>query len=159
MTLDSRIVRTSRVGACAALASIVLVAASLAPAAAQAQMSASELETLVAPIALYPDPLLAQVLPAATYPDQVAEAAQYVATNGTNGVDQQGWDPSVAAVARYSEALQMLGNDPNWTYDLGTAFLDQTTGVMDAIQQMRSRAKASGALQDSPQQKIVYDEE
>ncbi len=159
MKFESRVVRISRLGACAVFAGFVLVVASLAPAAAQAQLSASELETLVAPIALYPDPLLAQVLPAATYPDQVAEAAAYVAKNGTNGVDKQGWDASVAAVARYSEAIQLLGNDPNWTYDLGTAFLDQTTGVMDAIQQMRSRAKASGALQDSPQQKVVYQEE
>ncbi|MCC6742790.1 MAG: DUF3300 domain-containing protein [Acidobacteria bacterium] len=149
--------RTRRWGAFAA--GIVLTLAMLAPAPAHAQQSAAELETLVAPIALYPDPLLAQVLPASTYPDQVAEAASYVASNGVSGVENRGWDPSVSAVARYSEAIQLLGSDPQWTNDLGTAFLDQTSAVMDAIQQMRSRAKASGALKDSPQQTVVYQEE
>jgi hypothetical protein len=118
-----------------------------------------KIEALVAPIALYPDPLLAQLLPASTYPDQVAEAAAFVAKNGTDGVDKQGWDASVAATARYKEAIELMGSDPVWTEKLGTAFLEETTAVMDAIQQMRSRAKAAGALQNTPQQQVVMQEE
>src|SRR4051812_34140147 len=109
----------SRVATRALMAGLVLATIALVPAIAAAQMSSGELETLVAPIALYPDPLIAQILPAATYPDQIAEAADYVGKNGTNGVDNQGWDPAVAAVARYKEAITMLGDDPVWTEQLG----------------------------------------
>src|SRR4051794_27554874 len=87
----------SRAAALVLTAGLALAIVALLPATAAAQRSASELETLVAPIALYPDPLLAQLLAAATYPDQAVEAADYVARNGTNAVDSQGWDASVAA--------------------------------------------------------------
>src|SRR5262245_4702177 len=111
MTSDLTIEHLSRASArILFFAALTLISIAFVATPASAQKTASELETLVAPIALYPDPLLAQVLPAATYPDQVAEAAAYVAQNGTNGVDQQGWDTSVAATARYTEAINKLGN-------------------------------------------------
>src|SRR3954464_11844554 len=123
MTTDVKFTHSTRAIAWPLMAVVALALITFDPVRSLAQRQESPIEALVAPIALYPDPLLAQLLPAASYPDQVAAAAAYVAKNGTNGIDQQGWDASVAAVARYGEALQLMGNDPQWTYDLGTAFL------------------------------------
>lgn len=147
--------------AVARLTTAVLVLSLLCyiPAISAAQRTTTSMEALVAPIALFPDPLLAQLLPAATYPDQVSAAAAFVATNGSTGIESHGWDATVEAVARYPEAIELLGNDPRWADELGIAFLDETGALMDAIQQMRARALASGALRDTPQQRVVIEDE
>ena len=120
------------------------------------QFSPDQLDNLVAPVALYADPLLAQVLLAATYPDQVVNAAQYVRTNGTNGIDQQYWDVSVKAVAHYPTVLNMMDQKIDWTTSLGQAYAQQSSDVMQAVQHMRALANNQGNLRDSPQQQVVY---
>ncbi|HQR39015.1 MAG TPA: DUF3300 domain-containing protein, partial [Blastocatellia bacterium] len=146
------------------LAFCALVAASLAPPPAQAQsgyLSSSELEVLVAPIALYPDPLIAELLPAATYPDEVADAADYVDAHGATdkNIDRQPWDASVKAIAHYPDAINKMADDMDWTADLGDAFLAQPEDVMDAIQTCRGVAKDRGVLKTNEQQTVVYEEQ
>ncbi len=153
------------VGAAAALAFglIVTPAATaaaqnptLAPApAAYQSLSADQLDNLVAPVALYADPLLAQVMLAATFPDQVQQAAQYVRANGTDGIDDQYWDVSVKAVAHYPTILNMMDQKIDWTTALGQAYAGQSSDVMQAVQHMRDLAQQQGNLQNTPQQQIV----
>ena len=121
-------------------------------------LSAAQLESLVAPIALYPDPLLSQVLAASTYPLEIVEAAQWLRQNSAltgvaleDAAKQQDWDPSVQALVLFPDVLQRLSENIRWTTDLGNAFLAQQAGVMDAVQKMRSRALTSGNLTSTPQ--------
>jgi hypothetical protein len=102
--------------------------------------SAPQLDNLLAPVALYPDALLAQVLVAATFPDQINEAARWVRGNGPNGLDNQWWDLSVRAVAHYPTVLNMMSNRIDWTTSLGQAYVMQSTDVMVAVQRLRSMA-------------------
>lgn len=126
------------------------------PPSAPAKRSAADLEKLVAPIALYPDPLLATVLPASVYPLEIVQAARFVAdTNNLAKLDAQPWDDSVKAVARVPEAIKKLNDDLSWTMELGEAFLAQDKDVMDAIQFMRSKAQKAGTLQTTPQQTVT----
>jgi hypothetical protein len=126
------------------------------PPSAPAKRSAADLEKLVAPIALYPDPLLATVLPASVYPLEIVQAARFVAdTNNLAKLDEQPWDDNVKAVAQVPEAIKKLNEDINWTIQLGEAFLAQDKDVMDAIQSMRGKAQKAGTLQTSPQQVVV----
>ena len=126
------------------------------PPAAPVKRSAAELEKLVAPIALYPDPLLATVLPASVYPLEIVQAARFVAdTNNLAKLDEQPWDENVKAVARVPEAIKQLNEDISWTIELGDAFLAQDKDVMDAIQAMRSKAQKAGTLQTTPQQIVT----
>lgn len=128
----------------------------MAPPAAPPKRSAADLEKLVAPIALYPDPLLATVLPASVYPLEIVQAARFVAdTNNIAKLDQQPWDENVKAVARVPEAIKKLNEDISWTIELGEAFLAQDKDVMDAIQTMRGKAQKAGTLQTSPQQVVT----
>ncbi len=127
-------------------------------------LSPQELDNLVAPIALYPDPLLGQVLAAATYPLEIVEAQQWSQQNGgpsgqalIDAARQQNWDPSVQALVAFPDAMAMLTRDIRWTTDLGNAFLAQQTDVMAAIQRMRVRAQQNGRLQ-SNQQEVVSDQ-
>src|ERR1017187_1363512 len=85
--------------------------------------SPDQLDNLLSPIALYPDPLLAQVLVAATFPDQVEEAARYVRSSGQNGIDDQTWDVSVKAVAHYPTVIGMMADKVDWTTSLGQAYV------------------------------------
>ncbi len=117
--------------------------------------SPQQLDNLLAPIALYPDPLLAQVLPAATFPDQIEEAARYVRANGTDGVDNQYWDVSVKAVAHYPSVLNMMADRIDWTTATGQAYVYQSTDVMTAVQRLRGMAHAQGNLISTPQQEVV----
>ncbi len=126
-----------------------MAAASVVP------FTADQLDNLVAPVALYPDPLLAQVLLASTFPDQIAEAAQYVRANGVNGVDDQYWDVSVKAVAHYPTVLNMMDSQLDWTTSLGQAYAQQSTDVMQSVQHMRQLAQAQGNLESTPQQQVV----
>ena len=147
------------------LTCVVALEGAIAPATfatAQAQdptatASAAQLERLLAPIALYSDPLLAQVLLAATFPDQITEAAQFVRAHGTGGIDDQSWDVSVKAVAHYPTILNMMDAKPGWTSELGQAYASQSTDVMDAVQRLRGQANAQGNLVTTPQQQVVVE--
>ena len=129
---------------------------------AAALLSPDQLNNLVAPIALYPDPLLSQVLAASTYPLEVVEAEQWLKQNsnlqGAQLIDaakRQNWDPSVQALVAFPDALRLLANDVRWTTDLGNAFLAQQANVMSAVQTMRARARANGRLNTTPQQVVT----
>jgi hypothetical protein len=120
--------------------------------------SAAELDRMLAPIALYPDPLLAQLLPAATLPAQVVLADRYLREGGDmNQADAQPWDNSLKALARYPATLRMLDDNLAWTTDLGLAFLNQPADVMDSVQRLRAQARAMGNLLSTPQQTVLVD--
>jgi hypothetical protein len=121
--------------------------------------SAAELDRMLAPIALYPDPLLAQLLPAATLPAQVVLADRYLREGGDmNQVDAQPWDNSLKALARCPATLKMLDDNLAWTTDLGQAFLNQPGDLMDSVQRLRAQARALGNLVSTPQQTVVVDD-
>ncbi|TMI04043.1 MAG: DUF3300 domain-containing protein [Betaproteobacteria bacterium] len=134
----------------------------LAPAHAQQRLySQPELDALLAPVALYPDPLLSQILAAAVYPDQVAQAADWSRRNpGVSGddavqmVQDQPWEPSVKALVAYPDVLARMGESPQWTSDLGNAFLGQQTQTMATVQALRQRAQASGYLRSDGEQQV-----
>jgi hypothetical protein len=120
------------------------------------------LNDLVAPIALYPDPLLSQVLVATTYPLEVVQAFQWVQKNPgisgpavTQAAQEQNWDASVQALVVFPDVLKRLNDDVAWTTNLGNAFLAQQQDVMDAVQRMRQKAQQAGKLQSTPQQNVV----
>jgi len=125
-------------------------------------LSPDQLQGLVAPIALYPDPLVSQILVAATYPLQVVEAYQWMQRNpGLNGpaltqaAQAQNWDPSIQALVMFPDVLARLNEDISWTTNLGNAFMYQQADVMSAIQQMRESAEQSGRLASTPQQQVI----
>ena len=121
--------------------------------------SGPELDQMLGPIALYPDPLIAQILPAATLPSEIVLADRYVSGGGDpNLIDQQPWDPSVQALARYPALLSWLDDNLAWTTALGQAFLYQQQDVMDSIQRLRAQAQALGNLQSTPQENVVMDD-
>jgi Protein of unknown function (DUF3300) len=129
---------------------------------AVAPLTTSQLDALVAPIALYPDALVAQVLAAASYADEVAFADLWLGQNQnlqgsalTQAVDQQSWDPSVKALTQFPSVLHNLAKNLSWTSNLGQAFENQQSDVMAAVQYMRAQAQAAGTLQSSPQIKVV----
>jgi hypothetical protein len=121
------------------------------------KIPAEQLDALVAPIALYPDPLLAQTLAASTYPLELVQLQQWLEKNEAIAKDQaklaeavkkQPWDPSIQAMAALPDVVKRLADDIQWTTDLGNAFLAQQTDVMDSVQRMRAKAKGNGALVD-----------
>jgi len=118
--------------------------------------SPEQLDNLLAPIALYPDPLLAQVLPASTFTDEIDAAARYVRAYGEYGVDDQPWDISVRSVAHYPEVLYMMDERLDWTTAVGQAYVNQSTDVMESIQRLRNLAYEQGNLVSNPQWQIVY---
>lgn len=128
-------------------------------AAAAERWTAEELENLLAPIALYPDPILAQVLVAATYPDQVLAAQAHVKAFGTDNIDQMPWEISVKAVARYTPVLNLLAEGEDWMTALGQAYASQPVDVMNAVQGLRQMANAQGNLQSTAQQTVVVERE
>jgi hypothetical protein len=126
--------------------------------------SPEELDQLLAPIALYPDALLAQILMASTYPLEVVQAARWVQANpNVKGPQleaamlQQPWDPSVKSLTAVPQVLAMMDQRLDWTQRLGDAFLAQQQGVMAAVQNLRARAQAAGYLQSTPQQTVVVE--
>jgi uncharacterized membrane protein YgcG len=132
--------------------------AQVASAAAE-RWTSEELENLLAPIALYPDPILAQVLVAATYPDQVLAAQAHVKAFGTDNIDQMPWEISVKAVARYTPVLNLLAEGEDWMTALGQAYASQPVDVMNAVQGLRQMANAQGNLQSTAQQTVVVERE
>ncbi|MHC1764494.1 MAG: DUF3300 domain-containing protein [Verrucomicrobiia bacterium] len=126
------------------------------PPAAPPQRSAADLEKLVGPIALYPDPLIATILPASVYPLEIVQAARFVKdTNNLAQLDAQPWDSNVKAVARVPAVIEKMNGDISWTMELGEAFLVQDKDLMDAIQRLRGKAQTVGTLQTSPQQVVI----
>jgi hypothetical protein len=116
-------------------------------------------DALVAPIALYPDPLIALILPASTVPSDISAASSYLIQYGDpTRVDSQPWDPSVRALAHYPTVITWMAQNIAWTQALGSAFLSSPTDVMDAVQRLRARALATGALVSTPQQQIYSEE-
>jgi Protein of unknown function (DUF3300) len=131
------------------------------PAEAEPRLSAEELDSLVGPIALYPDSLLIQVLAASTYPLEVVQVKQWMDKNRNlkdkaliEAVGQQGWDPSVQGLAAFPAIVEKLANNVQWTTDLGNAFLAQESDVMDAVQRLRTRAQENGTLKTNDKQKV-----
>jgi hypothetical protein len=145
--------------ACACIAIQALAQIPVPPPAPQVQLRPGpELDQMLGPIALYPDPLIAQILPAATLPTEIVLADRYVNGGGDpNLIDQQPWDPSIQALARYPTILQWLDDNLAWTTALGQAFLYQQQDVMDSIQRLRAQAQALGNLQSTPQESVVID--
>jgi hypothetical protein len=126
-----------------------------------ATVPAEQLDSLVAPIALYPDPLLAQVLAASTYPLELIQLQQWLNNNKNlkdkalaDAVAKQPWDASVQALAALPEVANRMANDIQWTTDLGNAFLAQQSDVMAAIQRMRKKAQDRGTLKSTEQQTV-----
>src|SRR5271166_3917436 len=136
------------------------------PQAAQAppyaQQTSDQLQQLVAPIALYPDSLVAQILAAATFPEQVVVADRWLQAHPDlkgdalgQAVDQQPWDPSVKALTAFPSVLGNMDKNLSWTSSLGDAYYNQGQDVMDAIQVMRQRAQEAGNLKTTPQQTVT----
>ncbi len=125
------------------------------PQAEYVPYTAEQLDNLLAPIALYPDPLLAQVLVAATFVDQIDVAARWVRAYDQNGIDDQPWDVSVKAVAHYPTVLSMMADNLDWTAAVGQAYVNQSTDVMTSIQRLRAMASAQGNLVTTPQQEVI----
>ncbi len=125
-------------------------------------LTQEQLEQLVAPVALYPDDLLAQVMMASTYPLEVVDAARWVKANpGLKGekldaaLREQKWDPSIKSLARFPQVLQMMNEKLDWTEKLGDAFLAQPQDLMDAAQRLRARAQAKGTLASNKKQTVT----
>jgi hypothetical protein len=125
------------------------------------QLTPEQLQELVAPIALYPDALVAQILAASAYPTQIVEAERFLEQNPNlkdkdlaDAVDQQPWDPSVKALCQFPTVLANMNKDLSWTSELGDANVNQQADVMNAIQYMRHQAEQAGNLKSTPQQTV-----
>jgi hypothetical protein len=115
-----------------------------------------QLDDLLAPIALYPDPLLAQILLAATFPDQIDEAARYVRGGGDpGGIDAQDWDVSVKAVSHYPRVLYMMADKLDWTTAVGQAYVSQPDDVFASIQRLRAEASSVDNLTSTPEEQVI----
>ncbi|HYZ86582.1 MAG TPA: DUF3300 domain-containing protein [Bryobacteraceae bacterium] len=138
----------------------------VAPAPVQsAQLTPEQAQQLVAPIALYPDSLVAQILAASTYPEQIVEADRWMQQQpGFTGedlaqqVDQQLWDPSVKALTQFPSVLANMDKNLSWTSSLGDAYVNHQQEVMDAIQVMRQKAEEAGNLRTTPEQTVTTNE-
>ena len=126
------------------------------------QQTPEQLQQLVAPIALYPDSLVAQILAASTFPEQVVEADRWVQSHPDlkgdalgQAVDQQPWDPSVKALTAFPSVLGNMDKNLSWTSSLGDAYYNQQQDVMDAVQVMRQRAQEAGNLKTTSQQTVT----
>jgi hypothetical protein len=132
-----------------------------APPPSQA-LSPDQLDDLVAPVALYPDPVISQILVAATYPLELVQVSQWLQRNPglagadlTQGAQQQNWDPSIQAMVVFPDLVKRLNQDITWTTNLGNAFLAQQADVMDAVQRMRLKAQQAGKLPSTSQQRVT----
>lgn len=137
-----------------------------APATTYATPTADQLSQLVAPIALFPDNLLAQVLAASTFPDQITAAYQWLQQNSSlkgaqlmQTVDQQPWDASVKGLTQFPDVLQQMATNLSWTSSLGDAYFNIPQSVMNAVQVMRQRAYDAGNLKSNPQQNISVEKQ
>jgi uncharacterized membrane protein YgcG len=150
---------------CAALAVPLMTSIALpgiAHAQATLKVSNQQLDSLTAPIALYPDPLLAQVLMAATYPTEVGSAAAWSKAHASmtgdeavKAVASQPWDPSVQSLVAFPQVLATMASKPDWVKQIGDAFIAQPNDVMDSVQRLRKQAHEAGNLKSGDQQKVV----
>jgi Protein of unknown function (DUF3300) len=152
--------------AIAAAAAVVVLASAATPASAQDQpqpqiLSGQQLQQLVAPVALYPDPLLAQILTASTYPLEVVMAARWSKDNPDlkgqdleNAMQQQPWDPSVKGLTAVPQVLAMMNDKLDWTQQLGEAFLAQPDDITKAVQALRAKAESTGNLKTTKEQRV-----
>lgn len=131
-------------------------------ATADANLTPQEIDNLVAPIALYPDALVAQVLAGATYPDEITEANNWMKANSKltgqplmDAVEKQPWDPGVKALTQFPSVLDNMAQNLAWTSALGEAYYYQQGDVMQSVQRLRKQAKAAGNLKSSDQLKVV----
>src|SRR3981189_688845 len=122
--------------------------------------SPQQLQQLVAPIALYPDALVAQILAASTYPTQIVEAERWMQSHSNlkgqdlaKGVDKQDWEPSVKAMAQFPSVLENMDKNLSWTSSLGEAYANQPDDVTNAVQTLRSEAEKTGHLNSNEQEK------
>ena len=144
----------------------VMLCLSLGTAQAEdATFSEAELDQMMAPIALYPDALLAQILMATTYPADVAEAVKWSKDNpdqdgdaAVDAVQDKSWDPSVMSLVAFPQVLAMAGEQPDWVQNVGDAFLADSETVMDTVQKLRKKAKDEGNLETTEQQKVIVEE-
>jgi uncharacterized membrane protein YgcG len=127
-----------------------------------AQLTSQELQQLVAPIALYPDALVAQVLAASTYPTEIVESDRWMQSHSelkgeqlAAEVDKQPWDPSVNALTQFPSVLENMDKNLSWTSSLGDAYANQEQAVMDAVQTMRQQAQKAGHLNSNEQEKVT----
>ncbi|MFP3558894.1 DUF3300 domain-containing protein [Paraburkholderia sp. SIMBA_049] len=141
------------------------VAPTVAVAQTPAKVSNQQLDSLTAPIALYPDALLAQVLMAATFPQDVTAAAawskansQYKGDDAVKAVASEPWDPSVQSLVAFPQVLATMASKPDWVQQLGNAFLAQPNDVMDSVQRLRKQAQSAGNLKTSEQQKVIVEQ-
>ncbi len=125
-----------------------------------------DLDQILAPIALYPDSLVAQILMASTYPLEVVAASRWVKKNKdlkaealTAALEKEGWDPSVKSLVNFPQVLDMMNEKLDWTQKLGDAFLAQQKDVMDTIQKLRRKAEAAGNLKTTKEQKVIVEKE
>src|SRR6202047_3804045 len=132
------------------------------PTAAPVQQSPQELQQLVAPIALYPDALVAQILAASTYPTEIVEADRWMERHSdlqgeklAKEVDKQDWDPSVKAMAQFPSVLENMDKNLSWTSSLGEAYANEPDDVTNAVQTLRSQAKKTGHLNSNEQEKVT----
>src|SRR6266704_1701026 len=126
------------------------------------QHSAQELQQLVAPIALYPDALAAQILAASTYPTEIVEADRWMQSHSNlkgeelaNVVDKQPWDPSVKALTQFPSVLENMDKNLSWTSSLGDAYVSQPQDVTEAVQTLRQQARSAGHLSNTEQEKVT----
>lgn len=165
MKLNSTIIRI--------VVSAIMIASAMAtafPALAQAaspsvqtpganRLTPSELQEVLGPIALYPDPLLANVLAASVYPDEVAEAAKFAATKpNPEQIKAKPWEDPVKAVTEFPDVIKLMGDFPDWTIALGQAYLTQAKDVMDVVQTLRTKAQSNGSLVTTPQQTVITEQ-
>src|SRR3981189_2240134 len=132
------------------------------PPAPPVEYSPQELQQLVAPIALYPDALVAQILAASTYPAEIVEADRWMQSHSNlkgeelaKEVDKQAWDPSVKALTQFPSVLENMDKNLSWTSDLGDAYANQQQDVTDAVQTMRQQAHKAGHLDSNEQEKVT----
>ncbi len=145
---------------------VVILCMSLGTAQAQdPAFSEAELDQMMAPIALYPDSLLAQILMATTYPADVTEAVQWSKDNpdqdgdaAVEAVQDKTWDPSVMSLVAFPQVLTMMGEQPDWVQNVGDAFLADSETVMDTVQNLRTKAKDEGNLETTEQQTVTVEE-
>ncbi|HSI10257.1 MAG: DUF3300 domain-containing protein [Rariglobus sp.] len=137
-----------------------VIAASESTAKEQTPLTPAQIDELLAPVALYPDPLIAIILPAATFPADVVMAARYLKDGGTPAaIESQDWDDSVKALARYPDVVKWMDENLAWTKQLGSVFVLQPAAVMSGTQRLRTEAIAAGNLKTTPQQTVVVERE
>jgi hypothetical protein len=153
------------------LISFLALLMSLPPLPSEAQgtgttLKPEEIDQLVAPVALYPDPLLSQIFMASTYPLEVVQANRWAKQNQNlkgdalaQALEKQDWDPSVRSLVNFPDVLSQMSDKLDWTQKLGDAFLSQQKDVMDAVQRLRAKAQAAGNLNTTEQQKVIVQEQ